>query len=143
MDYLEYGYFGLILVCFLAATVLPFSSEAGLLAFLFAGYSPVNCLIIASISNSLGGSTNYLIGRAGNPKWLKRIGFKESSLDKFQVRVEKYGAWMAWLSWVPIIGDPLTIVLGLFRTRILPTFLFMTLSKTIRYAIIIYVAGFW
>lgn len=143
MEYLEFGLIGLFAICFLSATILPFSSEAVLLLFLSSGYQPLDCLIVATLGNSIGGSTNYFLGRLGNPKWLKRIGFKERNIVKFKTRIYKHGAWMAWLSWVPFIGDPLTIVLGFFRTNIFLTLLFMTLGKLIRYIALLFLAGYW
>tara|TARA_R110002072_G_scaffold254402_1_gene413274 strand:- start:9420 stop:9842 length:423 start_codon:yes stop_codon:yes gene_type:complete len=138
MDYIELGYFGLFLVCFLSATILPLASEAVVLAFLYYGFDPVFVLIIATISNTLGGTTNYLLGMIGKTKILQKYINNEKKWQRIEVRVNKYGAWLGLISWVPFIGDPLTIVLGFFRVRFVPVLLFMTLGKGLRYAFIIF-----
>lgn len=137
MDFFEFGYIGLFLVCFLAATILPLTSEGVLLSFLFAGYDPILSLIIASTGNILGGSTNYWIGRIGNPLWLSKLGVSENKIQQFEVRIVKYGYWIALLSWVPIIGDPLLVALGFFRANWWKVFILMSLGKIVRYTILI------
>lgn len=139
MYFFEWGYWGLFVIAFLAATILPLSSEGVLIALLVAGYDPILCLIVASIGNILGGLTNYFIGRLGNPKWLLKLGMSTEKLHSFEGRVSKYGHWMALLAWVPIIGDPLTVALGYFRVQFIPFLGLMAFGKIVRYAIIIFV----
>lgn len=138
MDLIEWGYWGLFVGSFLAATILPFSSEIILTTLLFNGYNPFLCLIIASLGNGLGGMTNYFIGRLGNPKWLLKLGMTKIKLERFQSTTTKYGHWLAFFAWVPIIGDPLSVALGYFRTKLIPFTLLMFLGKTLRYACVIY-----
>jgi membrane protein YqaA with SNARE-associated domain len=133
-----YGLAGLFLGSFLAATILPFSSEALFLLLLYQNYDPVACLLVVIAGNCLGGSLNYGIGRLGNPRWLKRLGFKTSQLDKNQLRVEKYGAFLGFFSWVPVIGDPLLLVLGYFRSPAVRTLGWMILGKVLRYVVILW-----
>ncbi len=129
--YTEWGLAGLLAISFLAATILPLSSEAAFVFFLTVGFSPIACFGIALLGNSLGGSTNILLGRWGRKAWKwDRLWAKE--------RIERYGAWLAWLSWVPFIGDPLLIALGYYRTPWVLTCLFMVLGKAIRYGVIWY-----
>jgi membrane protein YqaA with SNARE-associated domain len=137
MDFFELGYTGLFIASFLAATILPLTSEGVLLAMVIAGYDPFNSLIIASIGNVLGGCTNYWLGRIGNPGWLKRIGVSEKKLEQFENHIKGYGYWSSILSWVPIIGDPLLVALGFFRAPWWPVFILMTAGKFGRYLIII------
>jgi len=138
MDLIEWGYLGLFVGSFLAATIIPFSSELILTTLLFNGNNPISCLIIASLGNSFGGLTNYFIGRLGNPKWLLKLGMTVTKLNRFQSTTSKYGHWLAFFAWVPIIGDPLSIALGYFRARLIPFVLLMSLGKTMRYAVVIY-----
>ncbi len=138
MELNEWGYFGLFIASFLSATIIPFSSELILTALLFSGSNPLACLLIASLGNSLGGITNYGIGRLGNPKWMLKLGMTESKLNRFQTTILKYGHWSAFFAWLPIIGDPLSIALGYFRAKFVPFIVLMTLGKTVRYAVIIY-----
>ncbi len=137
MEYIDYGYLGLFLISFLSATILPLSSEGVLLLMPTAGFDPLVSLIVASLGNILGGSTNYWIGRLGNPLWLKRIGIQEKSLLRFENAVKRFGVFSALLSWVPIIGDPLTVALGFFRVKWWSVLILMSLGKVIRYAIIL------
>jgi membrane protein YqaA with SNARE-associated domain len=137
------GLVGLFIGTFLAATILPFSSEAILLYFLAKGIDPTICLSIAILSNSLGGTTNYVLGRLGNPLWLKYIGVKEETIYKRENWVIKHGALLAFFSWVPLIGDPLLVALGYFRSRPIPTLSWMVLGKSLRYLLIFVIYYFW
>jgi len=138
MNYIEYGYIGLFVVCFLAATILPLTSEGVLILFLALDFDPVACLVVASIGNMLGGTTNYGIGRLGKIELIQKWVKNPSRFEKAKHNIQKYGASLALLSWVPIIGDPLTIGLGFFRVPFIPVFIYMTIAKTLRYAIIIF-----
>ena len=136
MDYLELGYIGLFLVSFVSATLIPLASEGVLMAFLAIGYHPVNCILVATIGNTLGSYLNYAIGWIGNTKWLVKFGFSERHQQRFSIWIQAYGHWLGALSWVPFIGDPLTLALGFFKTRVIPTLTLILLSKGIRYIII-------
>lgn len=138
MDYLELGYFGLFLICFLSATILPLASEAVLLAFLYYGFDPVVCLIVSTLGNTIGGVTNYLLGMLGKTKTLKKYIKDEKKWAKTEARIEKYGIWLGLITWLPFIGDPLTIVLGFFRVKFIPLFFLMLLGKGLRYFVIIF-----
>jgi membrane protein YqaA with SNARE-associated domain len=137
MDYLEAGYLGLFVVCFLSATILPLTSEGVLIAFLLSGGEPITALLVATAGNVLGGSTNYFLGRIGEPKWLRKLGVKETRIVRFENWVKRYGVWTALLSWVPIVGDPLTIALGFFRANWWWVFLLMLLGKFLRYLLLV------
>ena len=141
MSYFEFGYFGLFAVCFLAATILPLTSEGALLVFLATGYDPMLCLLFSTLGNTLGGTTNYAIGMLGNPDKIGEKFKKRLSLDRIKTWTEKYGVWLGLLSWTPILGDPLTIALGYFRVKFIPLFILMTLGKFARYYVIIYLWG--
>jgi membrane protein YqaA with SNARE-associated domain len=133
----EIGYWGLFISSFLAATIIPVTSEALLILMLSMGYDPLISLTSATIGNTLGGWLNYIIGRMGNPYWLKVFGATLERINKWKNKVNKYGSWMALFSWLPFIGDVLGIALGFFRARILPTFLFIFIGKFLRYLFLI------
>jgi membrane protein YqaA with SNARE-associated domain len=124
MDY--WIYLSLFASCFLSATILPFASELGLAAVITSGYDPVISVIVATIGNSLGGLTNYYLGKFGKFLWIKKS-------EKAEQYVTKYGSLCALLSWVPIIGDPLLVMLGFMRIKLLPVVVFMVVGKLIRY----------
>ncbi|MDB0011389.1 DedA family protein [Crocinitomicaceae bacterium] len=133
MDFISLGFLGLFILTFLSATILPLSSEFFLILMFSNGYDPIFCLIIATIGNSLGGFTNYGLGRLGNIYWLKKIGMSEAKIQKYATRIQKYGAWLAFFSWVPFIGDPLLVALGFFRSPFLKVAILTVLGKFLRY----------
>lgn len=135
----ELEYIGLFITCFLAATILPIASEAFLVSMLVAGFDPILSLLIATVGNSIGSYLNFGIGYIGKPEWLKKLRVKQQAIDKWQSKIQTYGAWLAFLSWLPLIGDVIGIALGFFRANILWTLVFMALGKLFRYAVVVLV----
>jgi membrane protein YqaA with SNARE-associated domain len=134
MDY--WIYLSLFASCFLSATILPFASEIGLAALIATGYDPVISVVVATLGNSLGGITNYFLGKFGKFLWLKRSTTGDEKQKKYTKYIEKYGSFCALFSWVPIIGDPLLIMLGYMKIKLLPVTLYMVLGKLIRYIVV-------
>jgi membrane protein YqaA with SNARE-associated domain len=132
----EYGYLGLFLASFLAATILPVASEIFLTAMFHYGYEPLACLAVATAGNSMGAWLNYGIGYLGNPNWLRKLGAKPEKIEQWKVKIQRYGSWMALLCWLPFVGDIIGIGLGFFRVPWLPTFVLITVGKFVRYAIV-------
>ena len=133
MDFSALGYLGLFLAGFLSSTILPMNSEGVLLILLAQDFDPWTCLIVATIGNSLGGLTNYWIGSLGQLKWLSRLGMSEKCLSELEAKIKKYGYWLAFFSWVPFIGDPMTIALGYFRVSFWRVTALVVLGKFLRY----------
>ena len=132
---LEYGLYGLFFLAFLAATVLPVASEAGLAALILAGADPVGCVAVATVGNTLGAMTTWAMGKWGSESFLARI-LRLSDADRARARriFARYGQWSLMLAWVPVIGDPICAVGGLFGlplTRLMPPVL---IGKFGRYA---------
>lgn len=143
-DLAAYG--GLFLSAFLAATLLPLSSEV-VLAALLAGstHSAAALVAVATAGNTLGALTNWGLGRG-----VARFrGWRWSPVTRAQaLRAEawfqRYGVWALLLSWLPIVGDPLTVVAGVLRVGIVPFLLLVATGKAARYlAIAGAVAGVW
>jgi membrane protein YqaA with SNARE-associated domain len=132
----EYGYLGLFLASFLAATILPVASEIFLTSMFLLGYEPLACVIVATTGNTLGAWLNYGIGYLGKPEWLQKLGAQQAAIDRWQTRIHQYGSWMALLCWVPVIGDVIGIALGFFRAPWLPTFILMGVGKLFRYLLV-------
>ena len=143
MTAFELGYLGLFITCFLAATILPIASEVFLITMLAAKYDPLSSLIIASAGNTLGSYLNFGIGYIGNPEWLKKLRVKQKTIESWKASIQKYGVWLALLSWLPIVGDIIGIALGFFRANIFWSFLFMAIGKFIRYLVVILVYLYW
>jgi membrane protein YqaA with SNARE-associated domain len=128
---MEWGLIGLFVLCFLASTIVPFPSEATLLLFLDSGnYAPYSILIVASMGNCLGGSTNYLLGFYGRKIISGKRFLKSESL------IRRFGFWTALFSWLPVIGDPLLVVLGIYRVSFWKTMGLMSLGKILRYLVV-------
>lgn len=136
MDYTALGLFGLFLIAFISATLVPLASEGVFVAYLVYGYDPLLCFALATSGNTLGSYLNYGIGRMGNPKWLIKFGISESKMNRFESLVKRYGHWSGLMAWIPFIGDPLTVAMGFFRTKVLATFSLVFIGKALRYAVI-------
>lgn len=136
---------GLFLAAFLAATILPFSSEALLVGMALGDWSGTSLLLVASVGNTLGGLTNYGLGRWIPEEKAKRcFRMDPAKADRWHVFVRRRGAWAALLCWLPFVGDPIAIALGLFRAPFVPTAALMLLGKAARYAVVIALArGLW
>jgi membrane protein YqaA with SNARE-associated domain len=108
---------GLLLVAFIAATIVPLSSEAAVAAAVAYGFPPIEALVWASVGNCLGVTLNYWLGRLG------RRTIDHANPDRRSARAirwfERYGKWGLLLSWLPIVGDPLTLVAGIIRVNFL------------------------
>ena len=137
----EFGTFGLFVAAFLAATILPLSSEVVLSILLMNGLSPVALVAVATVGNVLGSLTNYGLGYWAGPrvgkKWLK---ISEEEFVRAEQRFAKYGLFSLCFAWVPIIGDPITVVAGILRVRLLWFVLLVTTGKLLRYIVISVVA---
>ncbi|MBQ3734879.1 MAG: DedA family protein [Bacteroidales bacterium] len=130
----DLGLFGLFLGCLLSATVIPFSSESLVAGALLLDYSPWTVILVATLGNTIGGMTCYLLGWLCKWSWIEKwLKIKEESLAKAQAKVGKYGSLAALLTWLPVIGDVIAVALGIMRTRIGPTILFMFIGKGLRY----------
>ena len=135
----QYGYWGMLIAAFLAGSVLPFSSEAVIIALMAAGLDPWKLMLYGTIGNVLGSVLNYGVGRMGKMEWIEKyLHVKKKDLDKAHRFLAGRGAWMGFFAFVPILGSAITIALGLMRSNIVITFIAITLGKIIRYLILIY-----
>jgi membrane protein YqaA with SNARE-associated domain len=133
-------YLSLFTVSFLAATILPFSSEftlAGLIA--TSNYDNLLLLIVASFGNVLGSVVNWILGfYSRNLTTKKWFPFKDKQINNSSKWFSKFGKWSLLFAWVPIIGDPLTLVAGLLRVRFLEFLILVMIGKISRYLVIFY-----
>jgi membrane protein YqaA with SNARE-associated domain len=134
--FIAYGLIGLFIACFLAATVLPFSSDIVFSALIIAGLEPVSCLIVATIGNWLGSISSYYLGRLGKTAWIEKyLRIKKEKIDRMQQRLNGKGALIAFFSFLPGVGDLLSLALGFMRAGITPVALSMLAGKFVRYAV--------
>lgn len=135
MEWLEgLGLLGLFLGTFLAATIVPFSSDALYLAILAATKDPIGCLIFGTLGNGLGSIASYWVGRVAKWEWIEKwFKVKRETLERQKERIDKYGVWLALLAWVPLFGDLIAIALGFYRTRPGWTMVLLMVGKFIRF----------
>lgn len=138
-------YTGLFMAALLAATIVPMQSEAVLVGLLLTGDYPVALLLaVASCGNILGAALNWWLGR-----FLERFRHRtwfpvsEHRLIQAQGWYQRYGKWSLLLSWMPIIGDPLTVVAGVMREPF-PVFLLLVGSAKVgRYLVLTWITLGW
>ena len=134
----EWGYIGMFISAFLAGTILPFSSEAVLLACVGLGLDPVASTLSTTAGNALGGITCYWIGHLGKLEWIEKyLKVDKKQMDRAERFIRGRGSWMALFSFLPVIGDAILIVLGWMRANAWIVALSMTLGKLARYAILV------
>ena len=132
------------LAAFLAATILPAQSEAGLAALILASPASVILLVAtASLGNVLGSLVNWYLGRGINRFTGKRWFPANAQLSRATNWYSRYGRWSLLLSWVPVIGDPLTVVAGIMREPLLRFLLIVGIAKTSRYIVVALLALQW
>lgn len=136
------AYIGLFAGAFLAATILPFSSEVVLAALVAAGGSDgFGLWLVASLGNTLGAAVNWLLGRYCL-QWRERRWFPVDgpALERASHWFRRWGVWSLLFAWVPIVGDPLTFAAGLLRVNFW-LFLFLAgAGKAARYAAVLLAA---
>lgn len=137
-------YLGLFLIAFIAATLLPAQSEAALAGAIVQGYAPWLLVAVATVGNVLGSTVNWWLGREltrfGDRRWFP---VKPAQLARAQAWYARYGQWSLLLSWVPVIGDPLTLAAGAMREPLRRFLLLVTLAKLARYLVVAAVALRW
>lgn len=133
-------YFSLFTVSFLAATILPVSSELTLAGLLSSpDYNGLTLLICASFGNITGSVFNWVLGiyllKHINKKW---VPFSQSQIDKASLWFKKFGVFSLLFAWVPIVGDPLTLVAGILKIRFFVFLILVSVGKIARYSFLYY-----
>jgi len=140
--FLDYGYTGLFIASFLAATILPLSSELVFAGLLLNDLPMANLVIIATAGNSLGSATNYALGYwASQAVIQKYLKMSDEEFVKAEQRYVKYGTFSLLFAWVPVIGDPLTVIAGVLRINVMVFLLLVTTGKFARYLAVGYMAS--
>ena len=143
-DTLLYNYLLLFLSAFIAATFLPFYSEAWLYLLLQDASSPLSVAIpvlVATAGNVLGACLNWWLGRSllrfAGRRWFY---FSAAQIARAQTGFQRYGLWTLLFSWLPVVGDPLTLIAGVLRVRFGVFVLLVTAGKLARYAVVAWLA---
>ena len=139
------AYVGLFASALIAATILPMQSEAVLVGLLIEGSRPVITLIVvATVGNVLGSVINWYLGsfslRFKDRRWFPA---SDDQLARAERWYRRYGRWSLLLSWVPIVGDPLTVVAGILREPPVSFLVLVSLAKGARYVLLAAVTMAW
>jgi membrane protein YqaA with SNARE-associated domain len=139
------AYAGLFFAALLAATLIPASSEVALGVMVASGTGDLIWLfLVATVGNVLGSVINWLFGRFlaefRDRKWFPVDG---ESYDKAAHAFRRWGVWSLLFAWVPIIGDPLTVVAGALRIGFARFLTLVTLGKATRYFVVLAAADAW
>ena len=133
-------YLSLFTISFLAATILPLSSELMLASLIVtSNYDSLLLLVVASFGNVLGSVFNWVLGfYSRNLTTKKWFPFKDEQIERSSRWFNKFGRWSLLFVWVPIIGDPLTLAAGLLRVKFIEFIILVTIGKVSRDLLIYY-----
>jgi|TARA_B110000438_G_scaffold68248_1_gene68602 membrane protein YqaA with SNARE-associated domain len=136
-------YLALFIITFLAATILPFSSEFTLGGLISTNnYNNLLLIIFASLGNVLGSTLNWVLGfyfrNLSTKKWFP---FQDNQINKASSWFKRFGQWSLLFAWVPFVGDPLTLVAGLLRVNFLNFIILVSIGKVSRYIFIFYLVS--
>tara|TARA_R100000306_G_scaffold25596_1_gene28716 strand:- start:87242 stop:87679 length:438 start_codon:yes stop_codon:yes gene_type:complete len=133
-----FAYLSLFVVAFVAATLLPASSEALLLSLRQQGYLLWALWLAATAGNTLGSCVNWWLGREilrfQHRRWFP---VDEKKLERASGQFARFGSWSLLFAWLPIVGDPLTFVAGILRIRFDLFLLLVATGKAARYALVL------
>jgi len=135
----DFGYLGLMVFCFLAATVLPVSSEAALIAALALKMPAIPALAFATIGNCAGIVFNYWVGSKVEEKLLHQHLQKKTLARAYNI-MQWWGKWSLLLSWLPVVGDPITYLAGALKINFR---LFIFVASGLRFLRYLVISGFF
>lgn len=135
-DPIATGYVGLFINAFLAATVLPAMSEVAVVAMARSErFDAATVWLVATTANTLGSCVNWALGRFllqfRERRWFP---FSAKQIDRASGWYNRYGLWSLLFAWVPVIGDPLTLIAGTLKVRFWLFLLLVGAGKGARYA---------
>lgn len=134
----DYGYLGMGIMAFLAGTVVPITSEVLLVFFLGIGLNAVGLTLAATIGNTLGGITCFMIGYLTTKEKVQRF-FKvpDRRMKRADMLIQKYGYWTAAFSFLPVLGEVFLLSLGIMRVNRFKVISLMALGKLFRYSLVV------
>jgi membrane protein YqaA with SNARE-associated domain len=133
----------LFVSAFLAATLVPGVSEVALTGVLASDAAPVGlAVLVATIGNTLGSCVNWGLGRyfahLRDHRWFP---VPRDRFERYSEWFRRWGVWSLLFSWMPIIGDPLTVIAGIARTPLVLFTAIVFLAKAARYLVLAGVVG--
>ena len=139
----NYGYLNLFVLSFLASTILPLGSEALVVALIYQGFSPFTVIMVATVGNYLGSCTTYYLGLKGRPVLEKYLSPSPEKLEKSEKLFKRYGIYTLLFTWIPGVGDAITMVAGLTQLPFRSFSILVFLGKFGRYFAIAYLTAFF
>ena len=138
MEYFqEIGYLGLFISSFLSATLIPLSPEIVLSVLIAKGFNIPLSIIIATLGNWFGSIFTYFIGRIGDWRKIEKyFKIKKERVFNFKIKIDRYGSFIAFFSWMPFLGDILALSLGFFKVNFTKVSIWMLFGKTIRFIVV-------
>lgn len=138
MEYFqELGYLGLFISSFLSATLIPLSPEIVLSVLIVKGFNIPLSIIIATLGNWFGSIFTYFIGRIGDWRKIEKyFKIKKERVFNFKIKIDRYGSFIAFFSWMPFLGDILALSLGFFKVNFTKVSIWMLFGKTIRFIVV-------
>jgi membrane protein YqaA with SNARE-associated domain len=137
----NYGYPGLFLASFLASTILPFGSEGIVVLLVYEKFNILAVVMVASTGNYLGACTSYYIGLKGRGIGERYLGIKSKEIETAEKYFSKYGMYVLLFTWLPFLGDALTVASGLLRLKFWLFSVLVFTGKFLRYLAVAYLAG--
>ena len=136
--------FSLFWVALASATLLPGGSEVWLARLWCVGEPALVLWVVATAGNTLGSLINVALGRYAR-QFQHRRWFPASpqGLARAERWYHRFGEASLLLSWLPVIGDPLTVLAGVMRLAWWRALLWVVLAKGARYGLLIALAHQW
>ena len=132
------SYMYLFITSLMASTILPISSETLLIYYLYEENSTALLLLAAGVGNTIGSIINYYMGKKGVEYLITKEKISIDRLIRSRELFDRYGGYTLLLAWVPIIGDPITLIAGTLRYNIKKFIIIVSISKFSRYLVIIF-----
>jgi membrane protein YqaA with SNARE-associated domain len=140
----SYGYISLFITSFLASTVLPLGSEGLVALLVLKKFDMLTVVVVASIGNYLGACTSYYIGVEGRKIVIQKyLKISDDQMQMSEKMFARYGAYALLFTWLPLIGDALTVVSGALKYRFYLFTLFVFTGKFLRYFVVAYLVSFY
>lgn len=132
----NWGYFGLFVVTFISSSLAPLTSQPLLFAMERLGYNVWGILLVATLGNYCGSLTTYYIGRYGGSKLLEKyVKPSPKRMSQAETLFAKWGVPILFFSWVPLVGDALVFVSGIFKVRLWAWTLWVGSGKWLHFAV--------
>ncbi|HLB70594.1 MAG TPA: YqaA family protein [Candidatus Methanoperedens sp.] len=137
----NFGYTGLFIASFLASTVIPFGSEGLVVLLISQRFNLLAVVLVASVGNFFGACTSYYIGLKGRDFVVRYLRINAKDIEKAEKYFSRYGSFVLLFTWVPLIGDVITVTGGLLRLRFIVFAVLVFTGKFLRYLAVAYFAG--